>query len=113
MPEKYFAISEKVRIFAISNFVIMSTLYSIGHGSKSFEEFEEELRSRIQQQMEERHLDKVVTGKYSVNYTPAKTIMQFNGKAFKQENKELYASYCIPKQKEAAIVIRRTKNPKT
>lgn len=43
--KKYFVISEKVRIFAISNPVIMSTLYSIGHGNKSFEEFEEELRS--------------------------------------------------------------------
>ena len=79
----------------------------------SIEEKIKELRSCIQQQMEERHLDKVATGKYSVNYTPAKTIMQFNGKVFKQENEELYASYCIPKQKEAAIVIRRTKNPKT
>ena len=76
----------------------------------SIEEKIKELRSRIQQQMEERHLDKVVTGKYSVNYTPAKTIMQFNGKVFKQENEELYASYCTPKQKEAAIIIRRIRN---
>lgn len=76
----------------------------------SIEEKIKELRSRIQQQMEERHLDKVATGKYSVNYTPAKTIMQFNGKVFKQENEELYASYCTPKQKEAAIIIRRIRN---
>lgn len=77
------------------------------------EEKIKELRSRIQQQMEERHLDKVATGWFYVNYTPAKTTMQFNGKAFKQENEELYASYCVPKQKEATIVIRRTRNTKT
>ena len=72
-----------------------------------------ELRSRIQQQMEERQLDKIATGKYSINYIPAKTTMQFNSKAFKQDNEELYATYCIPKQKNAAIAIRKNRNLKT
>lgn len=74
---------------------------------ESIEEKIKELRTRIQQQMEDRHLDKIATGKYSVCYIHAKTAMQFNSKAFKQENEELYASYCVPKQKDASIVIRK------
>lgn len=74
------------------------------------EEKIKELRSRIKHQMEKRHLEKITTGKYSVSYTPEKTIMQFNSKTFKQENEELYAAYCQPKQKEAVIVIRKTGN---
>ena len=71
------------------------------------EEKIEELRLQILQQMEERHLDRHATGKYCVNYNPARTIMQFDRKTFKEKNEELYSSYCIPKQKEASIVIRK------
>ena len=35
--------------------------------------------------------------------------MQFDSKAFKEENAEVYLSYCRPKQKEASIVIKRVK----
>ena len=73
----------------------------------SIEEKIKELRSRIQQQMEEQHLDRLTTERFSINYTPAKTIMQFNSKAFRQQNEELYALYCVPKQKDATIVIRK------
>lgn len=69
-----------------------------------------DLRSKILQQMEERHLDKYATAKYSVNYSPAKTILQFDRKTFKQEKEELYSSYCLPKQKDATIVIRKCNN---
>ena len=78
----------------------------------NIEEKIKELRSNIQQQMEERHVDKIASTKYSVNYSPARTTMQFNSKAFRQNHEDLYASYCIPKQKEASIVIRRAKNNK-
>ena len=54
------------------------------------------------------HSDKYSSEKYSVNYTPARTIMQFDRKAFKEDNEELYSSYCVPKQKEASIVIRKS-----
>ena len=69
-----------------------------------------DLRSKIQQQMEERHLEKYATAKYSVNYSPAKTILHFDRKTFKEENEELYSSYCIPKQKDATIVIRKNRS---
>lgn len=71
------------------------------------EEKIKELRSRIMQQMEERHLDNFSSKKYYVNYSPARTTMQFDRKAFKDDNEELYSSYCVPKQKEASIVIRK------
>ena len=67
------------------------------------------LRSQIQQQMEEREIDKLTSSKFQVNYSPAKTAMQFDRKAFKKENEELYSLYCVPKQKEASIVIRKKK----
>lgn len=67
------------------------------------------LRSQIQQQMEEREIDRLTSSKYQVNYSPAKTAMQFDRKAFKEENEELYSLYCVPKQKEASIVIRKKK----
>lgn len=66
-----------------------------------------ELRSKLLQQMEERHLDRFDSEKYSVNYIPAKTITQFDRKTFKEENEELYSSYCVPKLKDASIVIRK------
>ena len=69
-----------------------------------------DLRSRIMQQMTELHLDKYSSSKYSISYSPAKTVLQFDRKSFKAENEALYSSYCIPKQKEASIVIRKNHN---
>lgn len=74
------------------------------------EEKIKELRSQLLQQMEDRHLDKYTSTKYSVNYYPLKTILQFDRKTFKEENEELYSSYCVPKQKDASIVIRKNRN---
>ena len=74
------------------------------------EEKIQKLRAQILQQMEGRHLDRYATEKYCVNYNPARTIMQFDRKTFKEENEELYSSYCIPKQKDASIVIRKCNN---
>ena len=68
-----------------------------------------DLRSRIMQQMTELHLDKYSSSKYSISYSPAKTVLQFDRKTFKAENEALYSSYCIPKQKEASIVIRKNR----
>jgi len=33
--------------------------------------------------------------------------MQFDSKAFRTENEELYSNYCKPKQREASIVVKR------
>ena len=73
----------------------------------SIEEKIKELRYQIQQQMEQRQLEKLESAKYCINYSPAKTTLRFDSKTFKKENKELYSSYCVPKQKEASIVIRK------
>lgn len=69
-----------------------------------------DLRSRIMQQMTELHLDKYSSSKYSISYSPAKTVLQFDRKTFKAENEALYSLYCMPKQKEASIVIRKNRN---
>lgn len=69
-----------------------------------------DLRSRIMQQMTDLHLDKYSSSRYSISYSPAKTVLQFDRKSFKAENEALYSSYCIPKQKEASIVIRKNRN---
>ena len=66
-----------------------------------------ELRSKIQQGMETHNLDKIYSEHFSVSYTPARTVIQFDGKAFRQENEELYSSYCKPKVREASIVVKR------
>lgn len=73
----------------------------------NIEEKISDLRSRIMQQMTEHHLDKFSSAKYSISYSPAKTVLQFDRKTFKEENEELYSSYCVPNQKEASIVIRK------
>lgn len=65
------------------------------------------VRSKILEQMEYHGLDKINSEQFSVNYTPAKTVMQFDSRAFREENEELYASYCKAKQLEASIVVKR------
>ena len=57
--------------------------------------------------MESHGLDKIHSEQFSVSYTPAKTIMQFDSRAFRSENEELYTNYCKPKQREASIVVKR------
>ena len=67
------------------------------------------LRLKIKEQMES-HGEKQVKSQYfTINYTPAKTVMQFDSKTFRTENAELYTHYCLPKQKEASIVVRKNK----
>lgn len=66
-----------------------------------------EVRGKILEQMESHGLDKIHSEQFSVSYTPAKTIMQFDSRAFRSENEELYTNYCKPKQREASIVVKR------
>lgn len=68
-----------------------------------------EVRAKILQGMQSHGLDKIHSEQFSVSYTPAKTIMQFDSKAFRLENEELYSSYCKPKQRDASIVVKRNK----
>lgn len=69
-----------------------------------------DLRSRIMRQMTEHHLNTFSSSRYSISYSPAKTVLQFDREAFKAENEALYSSYCIPKEKGASIVIRKNRN---
>lgn len=66
-----------------------------------------EIRTKILQGMEKHGLERINSERFSVSYTPAKTIMQFDSRAFRTENEELYSSYCKPKQREASIVVKR------
>lgn len=66
-----------------------------------------EVRAKILEQMEAHGLDKINSVQFSVSYTPAKTVMQFDSRAFRAENEFLYINYCKPKQREASIVIKR------
>ena len=66
-----------------------------------------EVRAQILQGMETHGLDKIYSEQFSVSYTPAKTVMQFDSRSFRVENEELYTSYCKPKQREASIVVKR------
>lgn len=84
-------------------------LYRLQAEKAEIEEKIEAVRSQILQEMELRDMDKLESVKYSVNYYPAKTVMQFDSKAFKEEHEDLYTSYCSPKEKEASIVVKRNK----
>ena len=66
-----------------------------------------EIRTKILQGMEKHGMERINSERFSVSYTPAKTIMQFDSRAFRTENEELYSSYCKPKQREASIVVKR------
>ena len=68
------------------------------------------LRKDLLQQMELQGEEKVVSTRFTVSYMPSKTIMQFDNKLFREENKELYVKYCKPIQKVASIVVRRNNN---
>ena len=68
-----------------------------------------ELRQKLLKQMESYGIDKVNSSLFSVNYTPAKTILQFDSRAFRKEYEELYSSFCKPKQREASIIVKRHK----
>lgn len=67
------------------------------------------LRIKIKEQMESHGEEQVKSQYFTINYTPAKTVTQFDSKAFRLENAELYSQYCLPKQKEASIVVRKNK----
>ncbi len=67
------------------------------------------IRAQILGEMEKRSLDKIDSTKYSIRYYPARTVIQFDSKAFKEEHEELYSSYCTPKEMEASIVVKRNK----
>ena len=65
------------------------------------------LRKDLLQQMELHGEEKVNSTRFTVSYSPPKTIMQFDSKLFREENQELFVKYCKPIQKAASIVVRR------
>ena len=76
---------------------------------EKIEEQINDLRQKILKQMENHGVDKVHSHQFSVSYTPSKTIMQFDSRAFREAHEELYSSFCMPKQREACIVVKRNK----
>lgn len=86
------------------------TLDTLLQEKADIEEKIKKLCCQIQQKMEQKQLDKFESTKYSISYSPARTTMQFDRKTFKEENEDLYSFYCVPKQKEASIVIRKNRN---
>lgn len=66
-----------------------------------------EVRAKILRGMESHGLETIQSEHFSINYIPARTIMQFDGKTFRAENEELYSCYCKSKQREASIVVKR------
>ena len=67
------------------------------------------LRQKILKQMEKYGEEIVNSRFFSVNYVPAKTVMQFDSRSFRAENEDLYSSYCRPKQREASIIVKRNR----
>ena len=67
------------------------------------------LRSIIIQQMESHNNESLASSKFSITYYPSRMTMQFDSKKFKDENEELYSSYCTPREKKASIVIKLNK----
>ncbi len=84
-------------------------LYDLQTEKANIEEKIGIVRDKILKQMEERGVDKIETAKFSINYYPPRTIMQFDSKAFKEEHEDMYSEYCTLKEKEASIVVRRNK----
>ena len=54
-------------------------------------------------------MDSIESSKFSISYYPPRTTMQFDNKAFKEENEDMYLSYCVQKEKKAMIVIKQNK----
>ena len=73
------------------------------------EEKIQNLRSTIIQQMESHNNESLLSSKFTITYYPSRIAMQFDSKKFKDENEELYSSYCSPKEKKASIVIKQNK----
>jgi hypothetical protein len=87
------------------------------------------LGKELLQQMEIHDEEKIKTTRFTISYSPPKTVLKFDSdllrekneelyrsyctifdsKLFREENKELYESYCKPVQKEASIVVRQNK----
>ena len=67
------------------------------------------LRSKLLLQMEKYGVDMIHSRQFIVSYTPPKTVMQFDSRAFREENEELYTNYCKPKHREASITVKRNK----
>ena len=77
---------------------------------KVIEEQINALRERLLKQMKVHGVEKVHSRQFSVSYTSARTVMQFDCRTFREENEDLYSSYCKPKLREASIVVKRNKD---
>ena len=73
------------------------------------EEKIQRIRETILQQMELHQTDIIESPKFTINYVPSRITMQFDSKAFKEANEDLYSSYCTPNKRKAIIVIKQNK----
>ena len=85
------------------------------------------LRKKLLEQMEIHREEKIKSKRFTISYSPPRIAMQFDSellkeenedlyrsyctlfdsKTFREENQELYKNYCKPIQKAASIVVRR------
>lgn len=133
LVEKGVSIQKLCSIFGRNEGAIRSRIKKLGLDNESmpqdtesdwFDEYEQELarlldkkdeieeqinavRARILQGMKTHGLDKINSEQFTVSYTPAKTVMQFDSRTFRSQYEELYSRYCIPKPREASIVVKR------
>ena len=76
---------------------------------KRLEEKIQRIRETILLQMELHKTDIIESPKFTINYIPSRITMQFDSKAFKEANEDLYSSYCTPSKRKAIIVIKQNK----
>ena len=60
-------------------------------------------------QMEAHKTEQISSRLFTVTYIPGRITKQFDSKAFKEQNEELYSSYCIDKVRNPSITVKRNK----
>ena len=75
----------------------------------ALEEKIQTLREEIMRQMEAHKTEQISSRLFTVTYTPGRITKQFDSKAFKEQNEELYSSYCIDKVRNPSITVKRNK----
>ena len=68
-----------------------------------------ELRHKLLKHLEKNGMNKMESQRFNISYTPARTILQFDSHAFKKENEELYSRYCIQRQRNSSIIVKKKK----
>ncbi len=70
------------------------------------------LRTAILQRMADGQLEKFRSEQFTVSYMPARTALQFDSKAFREDHDDLYTAYCKPRERDAVLTIKRNNQEK-